>query len=232
VVAVERVRVRPAGDTLFVDLNVAVSRTLPLDRVKAIKAQIESAVRAEFPKGETAVNIEPRALDDETVLERVMVIARNRAHAVHHVTVQSIGGRLSVSLDLELDGSLTLGRAHEIASGLEQAARDELGPEVEVETHIEPLQPNDLAGRDAPAERVAAVRGALASLAAEFGYVRDVHDVRVRETSDGEIVNFHGYADPGLTVSDVHDKIDELERALRQRFPSIKRVVGHAEPRR
>ena len=48
----------------------------------------------QFPRAETAVNIEPRALDDETVLERVMVIARNRALAVHHVTVQSIGGRL------------------------------------------------------------------------------------------------------------------------------------------
>jgi cation diffusion facilitator family transporter len=232
VVAVERVRVRPAGDTLFVDLNVAVSRTLPLDRVKAIKAQIEHAVRATFPKAETAVNIEPRALDDETVLERVMVIARNRALAVHHVTVQSIGGRLSVSLDLELDGSIPLGRAHEIASALEQAVRDELGPDVEVETHIEPLQLSDLAGRDAPPERVAAVRAALADLAAQLGFVRDVHEVRVRETADGEIVNFHGYADPDITVSDVHEKIDELERALRQRFPSIKRVVGHAEPRR
>jgi cation diffusion facilitator family transporter len=231
VVGVERVRVRPAGDTLFVDLNVAVSRTLPLDRVTAIKGEIETAVRAEFPKAETTVNIEPRALDDETVLERVMVIARNRAHAVHHVTVQSIGGRLSVSLDLELDGSLTLGRAHEIASALEQAARDELGPEVEVETHIEPLQLSDLAGRDAPAERVAEVRAALAELATKLGFVRDVHDVRVRETGDGEIVNFHGYADPGLTVAEVHEKVDELERALRQLFPSIKRVIGHAEPR-
>ena len=27
--------------------------------------------------------------------------------------------------------------------------REELGPEVEVETHIEPLQPNDEPGRDA-----------------------------------------------------------------------------------
>ena len=44
VVAVERVRVRPAGDTLFVDLVVAVSRTLPLDRVAAIKERIERAV--------------------------------------------------------------------------------------------------------------------------------------------------------------------------------------------
>ena len=37
---------------------------------------------------------------------------------------------------------------------------------------------------------------------------------------------------PALTVAEVHDKVDELERALRQRFPAIKRVIGHAEPQR
>jgi cation diffusion facilitator family transporter len=232
VVSVVRVRVRPAGGTLFVDLVVAVSRTLPLDRVGAIKERVERAVRGEFPKAEVTVNTEPRALDDETLLERVMVIARSRALAIHHVTVHSIGDRLSVSLDLEVDGSLPLTRAHEIADGLEQAVREELGPEVEVETHIEPLQTRGLPGSDAPGERVAAVGSALTALAAELGFVQDIHDVRVRETADGEIVNFHGYVDPALTVSDVHEKIDAIERALRHRFPSIKRVIGHAEPRR
>jgi divalent metal cation (Fe/Co/Zn/Cd) transporter len=53
----------------------------------------------------------------------------------------------------------------------------------------------------------------------------------VRETADGEIVNFHCRVDPALTVHDVHDKVDEVERALRRQFPSIKRVIGHAEPR-
>src|SRR5215212_1003272 len=37
VVAVDSVRVRPVGDKLFVEVTVAVSRTLPLDRVKALK---------------------------------------------------------------------------------------------------------------------------------------------------------------------------------------------------
>jgi cation diffusion facilitator family transporter len=231
VVGVERVRVRPAGDTMFVDLVVAVSRTLPLDRVSAIKTRVEQAVRTEFPKAEITVNSEPRALDDETVLERVMVIARNRALAVHHVTVQNLGDKLSVSLDLEVDGNQPLGRAHAIADGLEQAVRDELGPAVEVETHIEPLQMNDLAGRDASAERVAVVQTALASLAAEDGSVRDIHEVRVRESLEGEIVNFHGTVEASLSVSDVHDRFDDLERALRRRFPSIKRVIGHAEPK-
>ena len=171
IVALERVRVRPAGDVLFVDLVVAVSRTLPLDRVAAIKEQITNAVRGEFRKAELTVNTEPRALDDETVVERVMVTARSRALAVHHVTVQSIGGRMSVSLDLEVDGRLPLARAHEIADGLEQAVREELGPEVEVETHIEPLEPNDQAGRDAPAARIAAVRDALVDIAAKVEFV-------------------------------------------------------------
>jgi cation diffusion facilitator family transporter len=232
VVSVESVRTRRSGDVLFVDLAVAVSRTLPLDRVAAIKERIEGAVRSEFSKAEITINTSPRALDDETVLERVMVIARNRALAVHHVTVHAFGGRLSVSLDLEVDGGLALGRAHEIASGLEQAIRDELGPEVEVETHIEPLQTDGLAGRDAAPERVTAVQAELASLAAGLGFVRDVHDVRVRETTDGEIVNFHCTIDPALTVSNAHEKVDDLERGLRDRFPSIKRVIGHAEPRR
>jgi cation diffusion facilitator family transporter len=231
VVSVERVRVRPAGGTLFVDLVVSVSRTLPLDRVTAIKEQVATAVRAAFPKAEATVNTEPRALDDETVLERVMVIARNRALAVHHVTVHSIGERLSVSLDLEVDGRLGMNRAHAIADGLEQAVRDELGPDVEVETHIEPLQVRDAAGRDAPSERVEAVRQELTAAAGRHGFVRDVHDVRVRETDEGEVVNFHAHVDPTLTVADVHDRIDELERAVRARFPSIKRVIGHAEPR-
>jgi cation diffusion facilitator family transporter len=232
VVAVDRVRVRPAGHTMFVDLDVAVSRTLPLDRVTAIKERIVTAVRNEFPTAETTVNSEPRALDDETVLERVMVIARNRALAVHHVTVHAIAGRLSVSLDLEVDGSLAFSRAHEIADELEQAVRDELGVEVEVETHIEPLQTRGLLGRDAADEHTKMVHDELATIAGKLGGVRDVHDVRVRETPDGEIVNFHAYVDPRLSVSEVHDRIDSLERALRVRFPAIKRVIGHAEPRR
>src|SRR5262249_57098053 len=61
VVAVERVRVRPAGDTLFVDLVVAVSRTLPLDRVAALKERIEQAVAGAFPQVETNRPTEPRA---------------------------------------------------------------------------------------------------------------------------------------------------------------------------
>ncbi len=161
-----------------------------------------------------------------------MVIARNRALAVHHVTVHAIEGRLAISLDLEVDGGLALGQAHDIASGLEDAIRDELGAQVEVETHIEPLQVRGMDGRDASPARIAEVRDALIEIAAHVDLVGEVHDVRVRKIDGGEVVNFHCRVAPALKVADVHEKVDEVERALRQRFPAIRRVIGHAEPGR
>ncbi|HUZ32604.1 MAG TPA: cation diffusion facilitator family transporter [Xanthobacteraceae bacterium] len=232
IVAVERVRVRPGGAVLFVDLSIAVSRALPLDRVTAIKERLNRDVAAELPEAETTITTEARALDDETVRERVMLIARNKGLAVHHVAVQALADRLSVSADLEVEGTLPLSAAHETATLLEDAIRDELGPDVEVETHIEPLPAVVLAGRDAGGARVAEIGAALSALAADSIGLNEVHDVRVRETADGEIVNFHCRVDPVLSVSDVHDLVDGIEQNLRRRFPGIARVIGHAEPGR
>jgi len=232
VVAVENVRARAVGETTFIDLAVAVSRTLPLDRVNAIKAAVRDALRAGMPGAEPIVTTDPVALDNETVLDRVMVIARNRTLAVHHVTVHDIKDRLAIALDLEVNGKMSLGAAHEKADELEKAIEAELGADVEVETHIEPLQAQHLLGREAPPERVQAVTMALAEFAAAGRIIRDVHDVRVRETDEGEIVNFHCRVDPALSVQTVHENVDALERALRERAPSIKRVIGHAEPAR
>ncbi len=148
-----------------------------------------------------------------------MVIARNRALAVHHVTVHDIRDRLAISLDLEVDGRLSLREAHAMADALESEIAAELGASVEVDTHIEPLQPHRASGREAPPERVKAVEIALAELAAEGHALRDVHNVRVRETDDGEIVNFHCRVDPSLSVQAVHEKVDMLERALSSARP-------------
>jgi cation diffusion facilitator family transporter len=231
VIDVERIRVRRSGPTLFVDLSLAVSRTLPLDRVVAVKSEVTRVVEAAIPTAEVSLIAGPRALDDESVLERVLVIARNRALAVHHVMVHAIGEKLSVSLDLEVDGGLTLGEAHEIATGLENAIAAELGPTVEVETHIEPLQIADRAGSDASPTHVQEVQELLAQYARELGPLGAVHNVRVRQTTEGEVVNFHCRVDPLLTVESVHDAVDDVERALRRRLPVVKRVIGHAEPR-
>jgi len=84
------------------------------------------------------------------IKERIMLVAARRHVVAHHVLAQQIGERLSIGLDIELDGAMPIGRAHAIATDFETAIRDEFGADVEIETHIEPLAPHVLIGRDAP----------------------------------------------------------------------------------
>jgi cation diffusion facilitator family transporter len=229
VVDVERLRVRMVGSTHFIDATVQVPRTYPIDRVDEIKRRAQAAVSAALEDADLTFTAVPVARDNESVRERIMVIARNSGLAVHHVTVHDLGEKLTVSIDLEVDGEMTLTAAHDIAHGLERNIRDEFGEDVEVDTHIEPLEPELPHGTDATPERVEAIRAALAQFASASA-IHDIHNVRVRNTEAGEIVNFHCRAAPSMSVIRVHEGVDELERALRRAFPTVKRVISHAEP--
>ena len=68
-------------------------------------------------------------------------------------------------------------------AGLEEAMRDELGPDVEVETHIEPLPADVLAGRDASPRASPRCAKRLAALAGGIPGLDEVHDVRVRDNT-------------------------------------------------
>jgi divalent metal cation (Fe/Co/Zn/Cd) transporter len=231
VVDVGRLRVRMVGPTHFIDADVQVPRTYPIDRIDSIKRNAQAIVNKALGDADLTFTAVPVARDNETVRERVMVIARNSGLAIHHVTVHDIGGKLTVGIDLEVDGNLQLSKAHDIAHNLERQIRDDFGADVEVDTHIEPLEPDRPLGVDASDARVAEIKEALSRIAAD-GVIHDIHNVRVRDTDAGEIVNFHCRAAPSTSVTWVHENVDEIERALRRTFPTVKRVISHAEPER
>jgi cation diffusion facilitator family transporter len=231
VVGVERLRVRMVGPTHFIDAIVKVPRTYPIDRVEAIKNTAQAAVAQALGDADLTFTAVPVIRDNESVRERIMVIARNSGLAIHHVTVHDLGEKLIVGIDLEVDGEMELAAAHDVTRVLERNIREDFGEDVEVDTHIEPLEPELPHGTDAAPARVEAIKAALARFAGN-GAIHDIHNVRVRDTDAGEIVNFHCRAAPSMSVIKVHENVDEIERALRRAFPTIKRVISHAEPPR
>jgi cation diffusion facilitator family transporter len=229
VAGIEAIRLRPTGPRIVGEVIVSVSRTLPLERVAAIKTELQARIARRWPEAELTLTANPLKLDDETILERVLVIAARRGLPVHHVTIQEIEGRKSIALDLEVDRTMALGDAHALASELEDAIATEIGDGVEVETHIEPAEP-EASGQLAEPDLARRIEASLAAAAAAQGRLRDIHNVRVRETAGGVIVLFHCRVDPATPVETVHDAVDALERSVREAFPEARRVVGHAEP--
>jgi cation diffusion facilitator family transporter len=230
VAGVDRVRIRPAGSIFFVDVKVAVGRSFSQARVASIRDDIVKAIQTEMSEAEVTVATRPLALDDETIHQRVTVIAGNHNVSVHHITAHHASGRLSVALDLEVAGHCSILDAHDVASHLEAEIRAEFGGETEVDTHIEPLQDRGVDGNDVEAAAQEEIRTLLERLVSETGKLGATHKVRIRKTDLGLIVLFHCRTAPEKTVVEVHEIVDELERKIRQAYPGIWRIVAHTEP--
>jgi len=230
VLALKSIRLRPAGATMFTSVVVEVARTMPIDDIVKTKDAITAAVQERFPNADITVTANPVALDSETVFQKVMLIASRRNLAIHHLNAQQIGGRLAISFDLEVEGSMPLGEAHDRATDLEDAIRTELGSDVEVESHIEPQPERMLQGQDAPPALAAEVTAMLHGLAAAHPRLSDIHSIRLRRNEEGLFLHYHCRCSPAETVEQIHDDIDRVEAGLKDRFPEIRRVIAHAEP--
>ncbi|PWB82750.1 MAG: cation transporter [Methylocystaceae bacterium] len=229
VISIQSLRLRTAGPQVMGEVAIGVSRTLPLERAARIKEEVGASIKKEIPGAQITLTTNPIALDDETALERILLVAARRRLQVHHIIAQQVGERLSITLDLEVDAAMPHGRAHAVATSLEQAIREEFGEAIEIETHIEPLEPHLLIGQDAEPETARMIEQALARHSRHHGKVTNIHDVRARATPDGLVVNYHCCVDPLASVESTHAAVDEIERRMRAEFPTILRIAGHAE---
>ena len=230
VARVESVRGAQRGSALHVDLEVAVGRTLPRERVSDIKAEIAAEVRSRLPQTLVRVETHPLALDDETISDQVQLIAANQGVPVHHVTVQHVDEVISVSFDVEVDGRQPIGEAHQTATRLEKAIRAELGSEIEVETHIEPLLTDTVAASHLSWARYRALRDQIEQLADQTPGLIDAHDIRIRQTTRGLFISLHCHVPPEHTVEIAHDAVSQLENRIREQVPDTRRIIVHSEP--
>ena len=230
VVKIESLRIRAGGANLFAEATIGVARTASHDRVARIRNQVLDTACALYPEINLTLSTIPVALDEETVLERILLIAAHKRVPVHHVTVLNLGETLSISLDIEVDARMSLGTAHAIATRLEGAIKHEFGEKTEVETHIEPLTVALLEGVNAPKDMCETITTHLKEQAC--AKITDIHNVRVRENVQGLIVNYHCRVDPNISVAEIHGLVDRLEQETKVRFPQIARIVSHTEPLR
>jgi cation diffusion facilitator family transporter len=229
VVACRRVRVRPVGPALFVDMVVEVPRGHPVEEAHGIVTEVEDRVHALHPQADVVVHFEPAEVADEGWAERVQTVAGERGLVVHEVQAAQIGDGVMLTFHLEVDPDLQLTEAHALADGLEQAIRQRLREVASVVTHIEP---RGISGvhRDAPQAQRSRVLVALGRITAAFPALRDFHEISVRE-SDGRLhVSMHCVFDGALSIGEAHRLSTDIEARLKARVPEAASVHIHVEP--
>jgi cation diffusion facilitator family transporter len=83
---------------------------------------------------DAATNVEPKSL-------LAAIVTVPGAITAHNLRVRSSGGRNWVEVHVTVDPDLTVKQAHEVATEVESAIRNEVGPEAQAIVHIEPAEP-------------------------------------------------------------------------------------------
>jgi cation diffusion facilitator family transporter len=217
------VRTRFVGSRPYVEVKLGTQRGTSLESAHQLSKIVEKELSLELGTAEAIVHVEPIATAHESRAESVRAIADRLGLRVHNLNIYLVARETRIELDLELPDTLTLEEAHQKSELLETAIAKEIPGTVKIDVHLEARSDEPRpAVRHAPSNE--RVKEALAKLP-EAGHFR-VHDVLVMD--EGLVVTLEK-SFPGRTpLSETHDKMAELERALRNALPEVVRV--HINP--
>lgn len=220
-----RVRSRLVGETPYVDVTVGADHASSLAGAHAITRSVREAIQAQHPNADVVIDVRPGRSEFEEHTRSVRATAARLGLDVHHVDVLLVTGGVHVDVDLELSPALTLAEAHRQSEALEAELTSMLPDALRVAVHLEPRHEHAR-----PAVRhemtVDAVRAALT----EFLPPGRLLSVEAALTDEGAVVNVAVLFAPGALLSEVHDRMGQIERHLRLRVPGLDQVRIDPEP--
>lgn len=229
--AVGPVRVRRSGAATFADLTVSVDRSASLEEAHQVASAVEARVNELVHDGDVVVHVDPVRQRKESLPQAVNAIAARLGLRTHNVHAHVVRDHHFVDLDVEVPPDLTLEEAHELASRLEAAVRQELPHVDSIHTHIEPLAEPEPAPILEP-ELLEQLRARIVDAVDAVPGLSRSHNVHIRPVGEGYDVVLHCRADPNLSVGQVHRLADRAEWAVRAELPDTGKVLVHVEPER
>ena len=226
---VRSVRVRRSGPNFIGDVHIATGRMLPVEAAAALVDEVKRRARFVLPTLDLSVVVEGQALQGDLVERIHAAAARNGGvRDLHNVTVErEADGSLHLTMHAKLPGDMTLAKASQASSVLEQALRNELPEATRIDIHLEPMEPQVVSGEDVTARR--------AQLAARMREIVESHP-EVRKCVDVELSDRHQRIHAHV-VAEIAGDIDlehahrietELEEMIRRAFPEVHEVVARA----
>lgn len=129
------------------------------------------------------------------------------------IRLRTAGPVTFVEATVRVAPHIPAGMAHEIATRVETAVAG-LCSDCDVTVHIEPVEPNDVAGL-------------VRAVAADAGL--HIHDVHIHHLKDGYHIHLDLEVPEGQTLEEAHQQASAFEEALRARVPGLASVETHIE---
>ena len=210
-------------------MTVNVSRKLSLEKVHQITENVEKNIKNFMLEADVTVKTKPVTLSNESMIERVHIIALNNGLEVHDIAYYSQKKKKYLSFDLEVDGKLKNKEAHAIADQLEREIKNELGDDLENTTHIEPFKAEAINGKLVNGLAYLDKEKIILKVAKKMPLMKNVHDIRILKNNNKLFISLHCLFD-NLPLEAVHNEASHFEYLIKEQMSNVERVVVHSEP--
>lgn len=223
-----RIRVRKAGAITFVDIEIHIDPSLPVERAQKIGERVKTAIVEVVGSADVTVSVQAGYKAYPYLVNSIRYDADKfeRIRSIHNIHAFEFGDYAWVVLDISVSEEETLQEAHRIASDFEEHLLNKYASIKEVITHIEPAS-------DTPSESIdmGKAKRIILSLFREIELLDNCHDIQFFSLGSGTFnVTMHCTADPNLPIKKVHQATVLLEHRIRERLPGVHHITIHVEP--
>ena len=230
VAEVRNIRLRPSGPQLFVDAVIGIKRTIPFQHAHSVMDHVEQTIQELHPHADVVVHAEPCESEDETIADKVRMIALERGlRAPHNLEVHESRGKHHIEFDIEYQKGKSFVEAHDLTTDIEREIRDAIPGVDRVTVHMEEYDHSEDQQRDVTEEE-GNLRDEIREQVLADPRVLRCSEIGLLRAGTKYNLSLHCAFDRSLTLDQVHDIICSIESTLYGRFTVIRRVVVHAEP--
>ena len=219
-------RVRRSGPNLIGDASIATGRMLSVEAASGLAADVKERARHALPGLDLAVVVEGQKQGADLVERVHAAAARNGGvRDLHNVTIErETDGSLHLTMHAKLPGDQTLEKASRTSRALERSIRAELPEATRIDIHLEPMEPDEVPGKDVTARR-AQLAERMRRVVETHPEVRRFVDVELSDRHDQLVAHVVAEVSGEISLEHAHEIESELEEMIRREIPEVHDVV-------
>jgi cation diffusion facilitator family transporter len=230
VISTDKIRVRPLGPSMFIELEISINRGFSIIKVNEIIKKAKEAIHEKIKEADILIHTKAIQLQDETIIDIIRTIASKHMLSVHSIVVDKLEGKKFISYDLELPGDLTVLLAHEKASHLEKEIQLEIGTEIELSTHIDSCNIHEKQSLKLTNDEIVKIEKTILEIVKNVHTIKNAHNILVRKIGAKLFITMHCDAKGNETLENAHNGASELKSLIKEKIKEVGDVVIHVEP--
>ncbi len=246
VIKAHDIRVRQVGPEIFVDMHIEVPRTHTHSKAHEVATTVEERVRQVIPNADVMVHVDAIKGAGETIMDRVRLIAAEtegikNVHSTYLSSIISPEKEISDStkketlhlyLDVQMNGSLDLKKAHDITDKFEKDVKDKISEIGNITTHIETESNEDIpVGIEKMVDKSHAEKIRNSALSVQgVTECKDIGSIIINDELHITLtVKISQRENVTITVDDAHKIATNVQNLILNQM-GASRVIVHTEP--